>query len=138
MQNMGLISLESIAGAAALSIGTKRIVGRARPNEELGPWTRTADKSNASFPSNHSAVAFAAVTPFAQEYDAPWLYGLAAVTSVGRAASRQHWVSDVVGGGVIGYAVGSWLWKAQRSDSKSQFAITPGPKEVSMAWRTSY
>jgi membrane-associated phospholipid phosphatase len=138
MQNMGLISLESIAGAAALSIGTKRIVGRARPNEELGPWTRTADKSNASFPSNHSAVAFAAVTPFAQEYDAPWLYGLAAVSSVGRAASRQHWVSDVVGGGVIGYAVGSWLWKAQRSDSKSQFAITPGPKEVSMAWRTSY
>jgi hypothetical protein len=138
MQNMGLISLESIAGAAALSIGTKRIVGRARPNEELGPWTRTADKSNASFPSNHSAVAFAAVAPFAQEYDAPWLYGLAAVSSVGRAASRQHWVSDVVGGGVIGYAVGSWLWKAQRSDSKSQFAITPGPKEVSMAWRGSY
>jgi hypothetical protein len=139
MQNIGLISLESIAGAAALSIGTKRIIGRARPTDELGPWKQTADKSNASFPSNHSAVAFAAVTPFAQEYDAPWLYGLAAVSSMGRAASRQHWVSDVVGGGVIGYAIGSWLWKAQRTpDAKSSFAITPGPKELSVAWRGSY
>jgi hypothetical protein len=138
MQNMGLISLESIAGAAALSIGTKRIVGRARPSEELGPWKRASDRSNASFPSNHSAVAFAAVTPFAQEYDAPWLYGLAAVSSMGRVANRQHWVSDVVGGGVIGYAVGSWLWKAQRDDSKSRFAISPGPKEVGVAWMGKY
>jgi membrane-associated phospholipid phosphatase len=138
MQNIGLISLESIAGAAALSIGTKRIVGRARPSEELGPWKPTTDKSNASFPSNHSTAAFAAVTPFAQEYDAPWLYGLAALSSMGRIANRQHWVSDVVGGGVIGYAVGSWLWKAQRSDMQSQFAINTGAKEIGVAWRTSY
>jgi membrane-associated phospholipid phosphatase len=138
MQNMGLISLESIAGAAALSIGTKRIVGRARPSEELGQWSRTADKANASFPSNHSTVAFAAVTPFAQEYDAPWLYGLAAISSMSRVADRQHWVSDVVGGGVIGYAVGSWLWNAQRSNTRSQFAINPGPKEISVAWKSSY
>jgi membrane-associated phospholipid phosphatase len=138
MQNIGLISLESIAGAAALSIGTKRIVGRARPSEELGPVRRTADKSNASFPSNHSTVAFAAVTPFAQEYDAPWLYGLAAVSSIGRVANRQHWVSDVVGGAAIGYAVGSWLWKAQRDDSKSRVAISPGPRELGVAWIGKY
>jgi membrane-associated phospholipid phosphatase len=138
MQNMGLIALESIAGAAALSIGTKHVVGRARPNEEQGPWARTANKSEASFPSNHSTVAFAAVTPFAQEYDAPWLYGLAALSSMGRVANRQHWVSDVVGGGVLGYAVGSWLWKAQRGNTLSQFAIAPGPKEISVAWRGSY
>jgi membrane-associated phospholipid phosphatase len=138
MQNIGLISLESIAGAAALSIGAKHVVGRARPVEGQGPWARTADKSNASFPSNHSAVAFAAVTPFAQEYDAPWLYGLAAASSMGRVASRQHWVSDVVGGGVLGYAMGSWLWQAQRSNTRSQFAINPGPKEISVAWRGAY
>jgi membrane-associated phospholipid phosphatase len=138
MQNMGLISLESIAGAAALSIGTKRIVSRARPSEELGPWKRTADKSNASFPSNHSIVAFAAVTPFAQEYDAPWLYGLAALSSMGRVADRQHWMSDVVGGGVFGYAVGTWLWRAQRDDSRGLFSIAPGIREIRMAWKTSY
>jgi membrane-associated phospholipid phosphatase len=137
-QNIGIISLESIAGAAAVSMATKRIVGRARPSEGLGPWSKTSDRSNASFPSNHSTVAFAAVTPFAQEYDAPWLYGLAAATSLGRTAGRQHWVSDVVAGGVVGYAMGSWLWQAQRDNSGSKFAVAPGPKSLSVAWSGSY
>ena len=137
-QNMGIISLESIAGAAAVSIATKRIVGRARPSEGLGQWSKTSDRSNASFPSNHSTVAFAAVTPFAQEYDAPWLYGLAAASSLGRTAGRQHWVSDVVAGGVIGYAMGSWLWQTQRTNTRSSFAMAPGPKSISMAWSGSY
>jgi membrane-associated phospholipid phosphatase len=138
MQNIGIISLESIAGAAAVSIAAKRVVGRARPYEELGQWSRTSDKSNASFPSNHTAVAFAAVTPFAQEYDAPWLYGLAAATSLGRTAGRQHWVSDVAAGGVVGYAIGSWLWQAQRENSRSSFAVIPGLKSVGMAWSGNY
>jgi membrane-associated phospholipid phosphatase len=137
-QNIGIISLESIAGAAAVSMATKRIVGRARPSEGLGQWSKTSDRSNASFPSNHSTVAFAAVTPFAQEYDAPWLYGLAAATSLGRTAGRQHWVSDVVAGGVVGYAMGSWLWQAQRDNSGSKFAVAPGPKSLSVAWSGSY
>jgi membrane-associated phospholipid phosphatase len=138
MQNMGIISLQSIAASAGVSMVTKRVVGRARPSEELGTWSRTGDRSNASFPSNHAAVAFAAVTPFAQEYDAPWLYGLAAVGSMGRVAERQHWVSDVVGGAVVGYAIGSWLWQAQRDDSRSQFAVVPGAKSLSVSWSTSY
>jgi membrane-associated phospholipid phosphatase len=137
--NIGIISLQAIAGAAGLSMATKYAVGRARPIEERGRWTHTANgRSDASFPSNHAAVAFAAVTPFAQEYDAPWLYGLAALGSMGRVADRQHWVSDVVAGGVLGYAVGSWLWQAQRDDSKSRLSINPGPKEISLSWQTTY
>jgi len=137
-QNMGLISMQSIAGAAALSYAAKQAFARARPNEELGQWKRTSNRSDASFPSNHSTVAFAAVTPFAQEYDMPWLYGVAAVSSLGRSASRQHWVSDVVAGGLLGTAVGTWLWKAQRGNTYSGLAISPGPKEISVAWKTSY
>lgn len=138
MQNIGIISLESIAGAAALSVATKHVAGRARPSEELGQWSRTKDRSNASFPSNHASVAFAAVTPFAQEYDAPWLYGLAAAGSLGRTAGRQHWVSDVIAGSVLGMAVGGWLWQAQRTNTRSNFALTPGEKSVGVAWFGSY
>jgi hypothetical protein len=138
MQNIGIISLESIAGAAALSIAGKNVAGRARPYEEQGQWGKAKDRSNASFPSNHASVAFAAVTPFAQEYDAPWLYGLAAAGSLGRTAGRQHWVSDVVAGGVLGMAVGAWLWQAQRTDTRSNVAVTPGAKSVSVAWFGSY
>jgi len=138
LRNIGIISLESIAGAAALSVATKHVVGRARPSEGLGQWSRSADRSNASFPSNHSTVAFAAVTPFAQEYDAPWLYGVAAIGSLGRTANRQHWVSDVVAGGMLGYAIGSWLWQSQRNESKSGFAVTPGARQIGLAWSGTY
>jgi membrane-associated phospholipid phosphatase len=138
MQNMGIISLQSIAGAAGVSMVTKHVIARARPYEELGASSRSAKRSDASFPSNHAAVAFAAVTPFAQEYDAPWLYGVAALGSLGRVADRQHWVSDVVAGGVVGYAIGSWLWQAQRDDSKSRFAVMPGSKEIAVTWSGTY
>ena len=138
LQNMGIISLESVLGAAALSIATKNVVNRARPRDELGQWSRSTNRSDASFPSNHATVAFAAVTPFAQEYDAPWLYGVAAAGSLGRTAGRQHWVSDVVAGGVLGYVVGSWLWQTQRDNHRSGFSVAPGPKSVSMSWSGTY
>ncbi|RJG23688.1 phosphatase PAP2 family protein [Massilia cavernae] len=141
MANIGLISLQSVAGAVGVSVGGKHLIKRARPYEERGAWEQVGpgySRSDSSFPSGHSAIAFAAVTPFAQEYDAPWLYGVAALTSLGRVASRDHWVSDTVAGGIIGYAMGSWLWQAQRDDSRSRLTIVPGRKEVSVAWSTSY
>lgn len=142
MQNIGLISLQSIGASAGVSFVTKRIVRRERPGEGQGAcgctFNRSGNSSDTSFPSNHAAVAFAAVTPFAQEYDAPWLYGLAAVGSLGRVADRKHWVSDVVAGGVVGYAIGSWLWQAQRDNSRSQFSLLPGTKSVSLSWSTVY
>jgi len=138
MQNIGIISLQSIAASAGVSMVTKRVVQRERPGAGDGICGCTAKRSDTSFPSNHAAVAFAAVTPFAQEYDAPWLYGLAAVGAMGRVADRQHWVSDVVAGSIVGYAIGSWLWQAQRDDSKSQFAVMPGAKSVSVSWSTAY
>ena len=141
MQNTGIISLQSVAGAIGVSTLGKYIVGRARPEEDLGAWARTGSgnsRANSSFPSGHSAVAFAAVTPFAQEYDAPWLYGVAAVSSMGRIANRKHWVSDTVAGGIVGYAIGSVLWKGQRDDTGSRLSIMPGPKEISVAWQTKY
>jgi membrane-associated phospholipid phosphatase len=139
-QNIGLISLESVAGAIGVTTVGKYAVGRARPGEGRGPWSQVGSgtRSDASFPSGHSAVAFAAVTPFAQEYDAPWLYGVAALSAAGRVTARQHWVSDTVSGGIVGYAIGSWLWRAQRDNRTSFLSVNPGPKEVSVSWRGSY
>ena len=141
LQNVGLISMQSVAAATGLALVGKYAVGRARPEEDRGPWSSVGDgksRSDASFPSGHSAIAFAAVTPFAQEYDAPWLYGVAALGSAGRVAGRKHWVSDTVAGSILGYAVGSWLWHAQRDQSKSGLSINPGPKEISVTWQSKY
>jgi membrane-associated phospholipid phosphatase len=139
MQNIGLISMESVLSSVGVATGIKYVVGRARPAEGQGPWSQTVSgRSNASFPSGHSAVAFAAVTPFAQEYDAPWLYGVAAFSAAGRVAGNQHWVSDTVAGSLVGYVIGSWLWQSQRENRMSSVSVNPGPKAISVAWRGSY
>ena len=141
MQNTGIISMQAVAASLGVSALGKYVVARARPEENRGSWARVGEgesRINSSFPSGHSAVAFAAVTPFAQEYDAPWLYGVAAASSMGRVAGRKHWVSDTVAGGIIGYAAGTLLWKAQRENTRSQFSVMPGPKEISVAYQTKF
>lgn len=138
LENTGFIALQSVAASGLLSAATKRIVNRARPNEELGSWARSSKRSDSSFPSNHSAIAFAAVTPFAQEYDAPWLYGVAALGSLGRVADRKHWVSDTVAGAAVGYALGSWLWQAQRGNTRSWLSVSPEQNGIRASWSANY
>lgn len=141
MQNTGLIALQSLALTSGVAYGSKYLIARARPGDGKSAWDSfgSAEKrSDGSFPSGHASIAFAAVTPFAKEYDAPWLYGVAALGSAGRVAGRKHWVSDTVVGGILGYAVGSWLWQSQRDQSGSRLSISPGPKELSVSWQKQY
>lgn len=137
--NIGLISMEAVAVSIGATQVGKYAFGRARPGAERSAWAQVdGNRSNASFPSGHSAVSFAAVTPFAKEYDAPWLYGVAALSSAGRVAARQHWVSDTVAGGILGYAVGSWLWQSQRENRGSILSVVPTTKSINVAWIGSY
>lgn len=141
MQNTGLIALQSLALTSGVAYGSKYLVARARPGDGKSGWESFGNaekRSDGSFPSGHASIAFAAVTPFAKEYDAPWLYGVAALGSAGRLAGRKHWVSDTVVGGILGYAVGSWLWQSQRDQSGSRLSISPGPKELSVSWQKEY
>ena len=127
------------AGAAALlvSTGFKYAVGRARPNAELGRSTFqpfTGEDRYQSFPSRHVTVAWAVATPFALEYDAKWLYGVAALTNLGRAGSREHWFSDTVAGSVIGYGLGRLFWESSRSRGKDGPRVMIGPRSVNVSW----
>ena len=133
LSNTGLIALESSAAALAGSELLKGVVNRARPDAGTGPWsTQPSSESRlqSSFTSNHAAVLFAAVTPFAKEYDQPWLYGVAAFGAAGRLASRDHWLSDVTVGGFLGYLLGNWLWQAQRDDGRYRSNVIVSPKQV--------
>jgi len=112
--NTSIISLQSAGLAAGLSIATKKLADRARPEDSGGKTWTAANKQSASFPSNHSAVTMAALTPYAEEYQLPWLYLVGGVVNAGRVAGSKHWMSDVVAGSLLGYAVGHQLWKGQR------------------------
>ncbi len=134
------IAAQSALTAAAYTVGanllTKYSVGRARPADELGNGSfngLTSTAAQSSFASNHVATAFALVTPFAQQYDKPWLYALAASSGLGRIQSREHWLSDVVAGGLLGYTIGSLTYEQQRG-LKGSVRLSATPSSVSANW----
>jgi len=134
LRDAGTAALEASALALVGSEILKRTVGRARPDADLGRGEFDAGSKEDrfhSFPSRHAAVMWAAVTPYAKEYDMPWLYGLAALTSAARAGSREHWASDAVAGSLLGYWLGSLAWEARR-DSRTK--VNVGLNNVSLAW----
>lgn len=128
------------AGAYTLgaSLLTRYAVGRARPNQELGSAHFDGFGSGASqsgFPSNHVALAFALATPFAQQNDMPWLYGAAALTAVGRIQSRDHWLSDTVGGALMGYAIGTLVGNQKNDDKGVRYTVTPRSIEANWSFK---
>jgi membrane-associated phospholipid phosphatase len=130
------ISLTAGAYAIGGNMLTKYAVGRSRPANEMGSSSFngfTPSAAQSSFASNHMALAFALVTPFAQANDNPWLYALAASTAIGRVQSREHWLSDTVAGSLMGYAIGSLVYEQQHG-GKHSFRIGATPQSVNATW----
>jgi membrane-associated phospholipid phosphatase len=124
-------------GVGALSAqGLKYMVGRARPIAGQGSASFTpvsTSNGDTSWPSVHTTVMWAVITPYAKAYDAPWLYGVAAVSNVARVAGRDHWFSDTVAGSLLGYAIGNFMWEShQTQKGGAQWMISPN--KVTVAW----
>ena len=135
----GFAAAEAGATALLAATGLKYIVGRARPEAEQGNRSFehfSSAKRFDAFPSRHTAVAWAVATPFALEYDAPWLYGLAAATNLARIGSRDHWVSDTVAGSLLGYGLGRIFWESSRSRGKYAPRVLLTPDGINLAWET--
>jgi membrane-associated phospholipid phosphatase len=133
----GYASVEAGATAFVLATGLKYAVGRARPSSGLGNrkfnWL-TSDDAHASFPSRHAMAAWGLATPFALEYDMPWLYGVAAVTNLARIGSREHWVSDTVASSVLGYGIGRLFWQSSREQAKGDPRVYFDGSSLGMSW----
>lgn len=97
----------AVAESLAVNGVLKALVGRKRP---LAPVTHPLpfrQPLTSSFPSGHATAAFCGATLLAEgQRAAPLYYGLAAVVAVSRSYVRIHHASDVVGGALIGLALG--------------------------------
>jgi len=142
LSDAGAAALEAGVAAVLLTEGLKYAVGRARPSAGLGrgefdPFSKE-DRFHA-LPSRHTTVMWAAVTPYAEEFGAKWLYGAAALTNLARVGSREHWVSDTVAGSLLGYGLGYLAWEARRASRREKEgdgpAIVLGPQSVHLAWQ---
>ncbi len=130
----GMVALESAGVAYLASTGLKYLSGRARPEAGLGATSFKPFSSQDSFPSRHAIFAWALATPFALEYDSNWSYAAAAVASLARVTRREHWVSDVVTGSLLGYGIGRIFWESSREQRKGAPRAMVGLTGVNFAW----
>ncbi|MFH1609018.1 MAG: phosphatase PAP2 family protein [Candidatus Bipolaricaulota bacterium] len=100
-----LIGLGMVIVAVFLSQGMKALAGRPRPQFQRRGFHHQF-LTDASFPSDHTATAFAVAYLVLRLY--PWwpnvvvLYTMAALIGLSRIYLREHFPLDVVGGAVLG------------------------------------
>jgi membrane-associated phospholipid phosphatase len=144
-----------LVAAVSLSAGEmeimKRLVGRSRPNEDVGafsfhPFTSLKDsagvETRGAMPSGHVTAAFAVATSLADDIKSPLVHVLLYTAATGTAFSRindnRHWLSDTAMGAVLGIFTakvvnGHWRIFGLRPPG---FLVTPA--RTSLSWRASF
>lgn len=158
---IGLHTGEAILVAGVTTLALKTLAGRERPSFAgvhdpadfgIGRGYRERD---ASFPSGHTTVAFAAASAITAEtshywphsvwYVAPIMYGTATLVGVSRVYNNNHWSSDVMMGAAIGTLSGLTVVRWNRLHPGNRFdriflpsSVVPVRGGVAMAWRETW
>ena len=137
LSRTGYAASEAAVTSFGLVLGLKTIVGRARPytgqsNHSFHFFSGSSSKGTDGFPSGHAIAAWSVLTPFAEEYHMPWLYGLGVITDLSRVGSRNHWVSDTVAGSFLGYGIGKFFWESSKLKDGPHVFISP--YGVDLSW----
>ena len=128
-------------GFKQLSYTMATTVGVAEVLKNTVHAMRPDGSDNKSFPSAHTAVAFAAVRYMDKRYGnelapwTPWLYAAAGLTGVARVEARKHHWRDVVAGGALGWGAAQWWTEPVKG---GQLAVVPTSGGVAMAWQRAW
>ena len=113
-QEAGLLSGEAALDAVGVTTVLQYAFGRQRPLDGTGQgyfW-----HGGTSFPSDHSTAAWAVASVMAHEYPGTlsklFFYGLASAVSISRVTGKDHFPTDVLVGGAIGYFTGQHVYRA--------------------------
>ena len=146
----GRLLLESLAYSGITVMIARYVFGRYRPYYSDDPWKYTwfqPKNDTQAFPSGHVTVAFATSTVLAERIDTWWarigLYGLASLTAYARILNNQHWLSDVVVGGLLGFGAGYFVIKKEEEREKTLarkkkgggFSIFPSLNGINLVYK---
>ena len=126
----GVLSAEALVDSVIVSGALKEITQRGRP--ATGVERSEFFEGGNSFPSGHSTQAWAVATVIANEYKHRravqiTAYGIATAVSVARFTGQKHYLSDVVAGSALGFAIGRYVYSAHRR-------VEQNPGITSSAW----
>jgi membrane-associated phospholipid phosphatase len=113
-------TISSVIASGLVVPALKEITGRERPRINDGAADFDSFRGGGkSFPSGHTAEAFALAASIAENYDRPWVkglcYGVASLVGYARIEHDAHWVSDTTAGAFIGIAVAKSVSRADRA-----------------------
>jgi membrane-associated phospholipid phosphatase len=122
--------LESLAWSSALSLVSRVVLGRTRPDKTDDPFHFKAGDWAGSFPSGHTTAAFSAAATIGAYYP-DWrvqvpVYTAATAVGFSRLYANRHWTSDVVSGALLGYGVAHALHKRHKEEGGWYVNAGPG------------
>ena len=131
-----LIATESLFITSLYTTVLKYAFGRARPHnadtshDDSHLHFDGFSRKHNSFPSGHTATAFAIATVVANEYEEtpyikPISYGLATLAGLSRINDQKHWASDVFIGAALGYLTSKTLLRLHNNKKGQHFTIYP-------------
>ncbi|HKX27731.1 MAG TPA: phosphatase PAP2 family protein [Blastocatellia bacterium] len=114
LRETGLLGAQAVIDGGIIVTLLKTATQRPRPTSNNGRGG-FFDGGN-SFPSGHSTVSWALASVVAHEYSESRLigvgaYGVAAAVSVSRFTSRNHFLSDILVGGAMGFGIGRYVYR---------------------------
>lgn len=131
----GRLGEEAIVNSLLVVEALKLATNRERPNEGNGlggfwPHGTRSYETDGSFPSGHAIATFAFARVIASEYPSKRVqlaaYAFALAVSASRVTAREHFPSDVLVGGALGYLIGGYVIHHRAMDGDaSAFTITP-------------
>jgi membrane-associated phospholipid phosphatase len=123
LKNTAVLAAEAVLDVEIPNLVLRNTTRRLRPLDVppggnfSNTWFKTTGNpltAKGSFPSGHSAAAFAVATVFAKRYsEHRWVpfvaYGVAALVGFSRVSSNSHFLSDVGFGSMLGFSISHWV-----------------------------
>jgi membrane-associated phospholipid phosphatase len=134
LRRTALLGCESVVVSGVITGAIKYLAHKPRPSsrEVDGiPWGGpAASTAHLSFPSGHSACAFAIGTVVAMEYKGnalvpPLAYAAAALCAFSRVNDNAHWMSDVIVGSAIGHLTARAIVGRHGGGHESRLGLEP-------------